>query len=225
MADVLRAEGLELRRGERRVLCGAAVRVTAGEVTALLGPSGAGKSSLLRCFVRLEAPEAGTIALGGEDVRGLDPRVLRRRVGLVPEAPAMLPGTVEDNLIYGLEAPLAPELAESVLRDAGLRPDLLRRDARSLSGGETMRVALARALARQPEALLLDEPTAALDPPVAAALERVLARLADEGLAVVLATHDRALAARLASHAVLVQDGGTPASGTVEEVLAAWRER
>ena len=205
------------------MLRGAALRVPAGQVTALLGPSGAGKSSLLRCLVRLEAPEAGTIRLGGKDVRGLDPRELRRRVGLVPQAPAMLPGTVGENLAYGLEAPLPEAAAAVVLSDAGLDSDVLARDARGLSGGETMRVAIARALARKPEALLLDEPTAALDPAVAAALEGVLGRLAGEGIAVVVATHDRGLAARLATHAVLVRAGATPAAGTVEEVLAAWR--
>jgi ABC-type cobalamin/Fe3+-siderophores transport system ATPase subunit len=222
VGDVITAEDLWLRRGEREVLRGARLAAPAGAVTALLGPSGAGKSTLLRCLVRLEHPEAGVVRLEGTDVRELDPCVLRRRVGLVPQAPVMLPGDVGANLRYALNGVEHERLEDAVVA-AGLGKEFLAREARQLSGGEAARVAVARALVREPEALLLDEPTAALDPPVAAAVELLLSRLAREGLAVVVATHDRGLAKRLANRAVLVRAGETPAAGTVEEVLAAWQ--
>ncbi len=222
VADVLSAEGLELRRAERPVLRGAGLHAGAGTVTALLGPSGSGKSSLLRCLVRLEHPDAGVIRLGGEDAQQLDPRTLRQRVGLVPQSPVMLPGDVGANLTYALDADVGERPADA-LAAVGLASEFMVREARMLSGGETARVAVARALVREPEVLLLDEPTAALDPPVAAAVEALLLRLAADGLAIVVATHDRAMAGRLAARAVLVWDGATPVEGSVEEVLAAWR--
>ncbi len=221
VADVLTAEGLELRRGGRPVLRGAGLHAGAARVTALLGPSGSGKSSLLRCLVRLEHLDAGGIRLGGHDVVGLDPRTLRRRIGLVPQAPVMLPGDVGANLTYALDAG-AEDRPAAALTAVGLSAEFMDREARMLSGGEAARVAVARALVREPEVLLLDEPTAALDPPVAAALEALLVRLAKEGLAIVVATHDRAMAGRLAARAVLVWEGATPVEGSVEQVLAAW---
>jgi ABC-type iron transport system FetAB ATPase subunit len=219
---VLEASDVALRRAGRRVLAGAALAAPAASVTALLGPSGAGKSSMLRCLVRLETAEHGRVLLRGEDVTGLDPRVLRRRVGLVAQAPVMLPGSVRDNLCYALEPARDDAALAGALTDAGLEPAFLDREARRLSGGETARVAIARALVREPEALLLDEPTAALDPASASALEALLGRLAEGGLAIVLATHDRDLAGRLAARATLVAGGTTPAHGTVDEVVAAW---
>jgi ABC-type multidrug transport system fused ATPase/permease subunit len=181
--------------------------VPAGEVTALIAPSGAGKSSLLRCLVRLLAPEDGEVTLAGVPVAALDPRVLRRRVGLVAQTPVMLPGTVGDNLAYGLDAPLTPSVAREALTAAGLDEAFLDRDAHALSGGERARVAIARALVRRPEALLLDEPTAALDHDVALLVVDALRALADDGLAVCLATHDLPLARRVADRCVGL-DGG-----------------
>jgi ABC-type multidrug transport system ATPase subunit len=193
----LEARGLVLARGGREVLHGVSFAVPQGLVTALLGPSGAGKSTLLRCLNGLVAPDRGEVLLHGRDVRELAPRELRRRVGLVAQAPVMLPGTVRDNVLYAIEDPREGRVGDA-LRAAGLAEAFAGRGARELSGGEQARVALARALARDPEVLLLDEPTAALDHDTAAHVGATLRELADRGLGVCVATHDLELAEAVA---------------------------
>jgi len=216
--------GLELRDvtvalGERTVLRGASLAVPRAAVTVVVAPSGAGKSTLLRCCNGLLAPDAGAVLLDGQEIGRLPARELRRRVGLVGQLPVMLPGTVRDNLAYGLrpgddggERALAAALAAAGL-DAGFLP----RPAQELSGGERARVALARALTRGPELLLLDEPTAALDAVAAAHVGATVRRLAHEQrLGILLATHDLGFAAEVADRAVALRDGraveGEPAA-------------
>jgi ABC-type cobalamin/Fe3+-siderophores transport system ATPase subunit len=197
----LEARSLHLSRGGREVLRGVSLAVPAGLVTALLAPSGAGKSTLLRCMNRLVAPDSGQVLLDGRDICELEPRALRRRVGLVAQEPVMLPGTVRDNVLYAIAEP-SEDRARKALRAAGLDAAFADRPARELSGGERARVALARALARDPEVLLLDEPTAALDHDIAAHVGATLRDLAGAGLAVCLATHDLELAAAVADRRV-----------------------
>lgn len=186
-----------MRVGE--VLRGVGLTVAPGEVVALTAPSGAGKSTLLRAIVRLVALDGGMVSLDGVDVATLDPRVLRRRVGLVAQRPVMLPGTVADNLAYGLDA--SPDLA-AALDAAGLDAEFANRDASRLSGGEQARVAIARALTRTPEVLLLDEPTTGLDAPLAEAIGHHVRGLAHNGLAVCLTSHDRAVVSSWADREV-----------------------
>jgi putative ABC transport system ATP-binding protein len=173
--------------------------------TAILGPSGAGKSTLLRLLNRLADPDEGVVRLRGTDVRELDPLALRRRVGLVPQLPAPVPGTVADNVLYGpglvgREIDPLPSLGL-----AGLEASYLERDASRLSVGEQQRLMLARALALDPEVLLLDEPTAALDEEAKAGVEATLVGL--DGVSVVLVTHERAQAERLAERVVEIVEG------------------
>lgn len=212
---------VDLDRAGRPVLRGVSLRAPAGSVTALLGPSGAGKSSVLRCVVRLEEPAAGRALVDGADVRGLDPCELRRRVGLVAQAPVMLPGTVRENLAYAAGG-VGEAGLERALAHAGLDARFLERAATELSGGERARVAIARALVRAPEALLLDEPTAALDPARAAGVEELIRRLAGEGMAIVLTAHDVALVRRVADRAVLLAGGRVVREGEPAAVIAAW---
>ncbi len=195
---------MTVARGGRELLRGIDLRVEAGQVVAVAGPSGVGKSSLLRCLVRLDEPAAGRVLVDGSDAPPLDPCALRRRVGHVAQAPAMLTRDVRANLAYGLEAPEEGELQEA-LAATGLPAVLLDRDARELSGGEAARVAVARALTRDPGALLLDEPTAALDRDSAAAVEALVRDLARRGLSVLVVTHDDAQAERLADERVEVR--------------------
>jgi len=189
MGSTLSAREVTVVMADRRVLDAVELTVQSGEITALLAPSGAGKSTLLRACVRLVERAAGTITLDGTEIRELDARALRRRVGLVAQAPAMLPGSVADNLRYGVE-----DLDESGLRSALEAADLdaafAEREARALSGGERARVALARALTRDPEVLLLDEPTAALDEESTERIGSTLRSLAGSGLGICVATHD-----------------------------------
>jgi putative ABC transport system ATP-binding protein len=173
--------------------------------TALLGPSGSGKSTLLRLLNRLADPDAGVVRFHGTDVRELDPLELRRRVGLVPQLPAPVPGSVADNIGFGPSLDGRDVDPEAPVRLAGLDPSFLDRDASRLSVGEQQRVMLARALALEPEVLLLDEPTASLD---AAATEAVESALRDlHGVSLILVTHDPGQADRLAERTIQLSDG------------------
>jgi ABC-type sulfate/molybdate transport systems ATPase subunit len=174
----------------------------------VLGPSGSGKSTLLRLLDRLADPDTGRVRFRGDDVRMLDPLTLRRRAVLVPQLPAPVPGTVADNVNYGPRL-LGREIDPGPpLELAGLGRSFAERDAQRLSVGEQQRVMLARALALEPEVLLLDEPTAALDEVAKAGVERALDRLRGRsGLSLVLVTHERAQAERLAGRVVELRDG------------------
>jgi putative ABC transport system ATP-binding protein len=189
------------------VLSDVSLGIEAG-ATAVLGPSGSGKSTLLRLLDRLADPDRGVVRFMGRDVRELDPLELRRRAVLVPQLPAPVPGTVAENVCYG------PSLCARVvdpcgpLARAGLDESYAERDAGKLSVGEQQRVMLARALALEPEVLLLDEPTSALDDATKDGVEQTLAELAARaGLSIVLVTHDRAQAERIARTTVRLEEG------------------
>jgi putative ABC transport system ATP-binding protein len=173
--------------------------------TALLGPSGSGKSTLLRLLNRLADPDEGSVRFHGTDVRELDPLELRRRVGLVPQLPAPVPGTVADNVAFGPRLRGEEVDPEPPLRLAGLDRSFAERDALRLSVGEQQRVMLARALALEPEVLLLDEPTASLDSAATGAVEEALQGL--HGVSLVLVTHDRGQAERLAERTMKLEAG------------------
>lgn len=166
--------------------------VEAQGLTAVVGPSGAGKSTLLRLLNRLDDPDAGVVLLDGRDVRDYDVLELRRRVQLVGQVPVTFPGTVADNLAVAEPGPL--------LQRVGLSPAIAEREADRLSVGEAQRMCLARSLARQPEVLALDEPTSALDPSSKEGIEGLIRSLADDGLTVVMVTHDERQADKLADH-------------------------
>jgi putative ABC transport system ATP-binding protein len=224
--SLLALREVTLSRGGRRVLDGVTLDVVAGQVTAIVGPSGAGKSSVLRCAVGLDALDGGRVLIEGRDARELDPRALRRRVALVTQFPVMLPGTVADNLAYAAPAGAPdPEVARRALERAGLDAAFAARTAGELSGGERARVAVARALVHDPVALLLDEPTAALDPARAAGVEALMRELAGLGLAVLVASHDVAIVRRSADAAVLLEGGRVVEAGPSGAVLDAWGER
>jgi ABC-type cobalamin/Fe3+-siderophores transport system ATPase subunit len=215
----LEVRGLSIARGGRPVLRGASLRAPRGRVSVVVAPSGTGKSTMLRCCNGLLAPDSGEVLLDGAPLGDFDATALRRRVGLVGQLPVMLPGTVADNLAYGLggDDDRSERALVAALDEAGLDGTFLTRSARALSGGERARVALARALTRAPELLLLDEPTAALDVAVAAHVGETLRRLAHvDGLGILLATHDLAFAAAVADAAVALRDGravaGEPAA-------------
>jgi putative ABC transport system ATP-binding protein len=173
--------------------------------TALVGPSGSGKSTLLRLLNRLADPDEGTVRFHGTDVRELDPLELRRRVGLVPQLPAPVPGTVAENVCFGPRLDGREVDPVRPVQLAGLDESFLDRDASRLSVGEQQRVMLARTLALEPEVLLLDEPTASLDAAATAAVEDALKNLRDVSL--VLVTHDAQQADRLTDWAVQLREG------------------
>jgi putative ABC transport system ATP-binding protein len=174
--------------------------------TALLGPSGSGKSTILRLLNRLADPDSGVVRMHGEDVRADDVLELRRRAVLVPQLPAPLPGTVAENVRYGPSLIGRTVEVEPLLARAGLDASYAERDASQLSVGEQQRVMLARALALEPEVLLLDEPTSALDETARDEIERTLLGLR-ERVSIVLVTHDGAQAERLTTRTVRIRDG------------------
>jgi len=183
------------------VLTDVSLEVARGGALTLVGPSGSGKSTLLRCLNRLEEPTAGTVRFDGRDVRSLDPRELRRQAALVMQTPVLFEGSVRDNLRVrpaGTPGDFSdPNLAAAVV-EVGLDAGLLDRDAATLSGGEKQRVTIARALLRDPQALLLDEPTSALDPPNAALVVETVSRLRDRRrLTIVAVTHQPDFVRRL----------------------------
>ena len=194
-------------RGGRVVLRDVSVAIDDG-ATAIVGPSGSGKSTLLRLLNRLADPAAGAVRFRGSDVRELDVLALRRKAVLVPQLPAPLPGTVASNVEYGPSLFGQTPDVERCLTLAGLDASYAPRDAARLSVGEQQRLMLARAIALDPEALLLDEPTAALDETARNGVELTLVELhATLGVALVLVTHDRAQAARLTTRTIRIADG------------------
>ena len=174
---------------------GFSARIPAQGLTAMVGPSGAGKTTLLRLLNRLDDPDAGTVLFDGLDVRHYDVLELRRRVQYVGQVPVTFPGTVEDNL---------GGQVDGLLARVGLPPALATREADRLSVGEAQRLCLARALRLDPEVLALDEPTSALDVGSKAGIEHLVRSLADEGLTVVMVTHDPRQADELADQVVAV---------------------
>lgn len=175
-------------------------------ITVVVGPSGSGKSTLLRLCNRLEVPTRGRVLFRGADLADLDPLAHRRRVGMVFQQPTPFGGTVRDNL--RVAAPGAGEATMRIaLERAHLSADFLDRQAAELSGGESQRACLARALMVGPEVLLMDEATSALDDTSSRALEHLARTLADGGVPVVWVTHDGDQARRLADHTLTLEAG------------------
>lgn len=177
------------------IIEGFSAAVPARGLTAMVGPSGSGKTTLLRLLSRLDDPDEGAVLLDGVDVRDYDVLELRRRVQYVGQVPVTFPGTVADNL---------GGQADGLLERVGLSAALAGREADRLSVGEAQRLCLARALRLQPEVLTLDEPTSALDTGSKAGIEALVRSLADEGLTVVMVTHDPRQANELADHVLPV---------------------
>jgi putative ABC transport system ATP-binding protein len=181
----------------------------------LVGPSGSGKSTLLRCCNRLEVPDRGTVRFRGDDVAGLDPLSLRRRVGMVFQRPTPFAGAVRDNLLVA-EPELTDDAAANALARVGFGETFLDRDARALSGGEAQRVCLARTLVTSPEVVLMDEVTSSVDPAARGALEDLARELASGGVRIAWVTHDLDQMRRIADHVLVVIAGRIVHAGAAE---------
>jgi len=198
------------------VLAGADLRISAGEIVAVVGPSGSGKSTLLHCLGGLDRPDGGTVRLGGQDLAALGEeersRVRNRRIGFVFQFHHLLPdfSALENVLLPRLIAGASRTEAEGAARrmlDAVGLADRASHAPSELSGGEQQRVAVARALVNEPDVVLADEPSGNLDVATSRSLHALIGRLREErGATFLLATHDPALAA--SADRVLAMDGG-----------------
>lgn len=206
------------------LLDGVSFPVIRGEVLAVVGPSGAGKSTLLRLLNRLDEPTSGTVLLNGQNYREIAPRELRRRVGMVMQRAFLFPGAIAENVRFGPKQHgirLSQEGVEDLLAQVGLA-GFGDRDALTLSGGEAQRVAITRALANEPEILLLDEPTSALDETAKLGVESLLESLIRQRrLTCVWVTHDAAQAVRMADKVLILEAGRIIAHGDARELLHA----
>ena len=212
-------------RGGGEVLKGVSLKAEKGEALAIIGPTGSGKTTLLRILNLLDPPGGGRVLFDGVDVSAGDrARLLaRRRMAMVFQKPSLFNATVEKNVSYGLRvrgvsASAIDGLVGAALREVGLS-GWEKRGAFGLSGGEAQRVALARALVTDPELLLLDEATANLDPRTTEAIEALIRRVRDDGMTVVMATHDLGQARELADRVAVLMEGEVVVLGTAEEIF------
>jgi len=209
---IYRLQSVSKEYNGRRVLHVAHLKVRQGEILAIVGPSGAGKSTLLRLLNFLEPPTEGRIRFRDIEFSATQPMPLqhRRRVTTVFQRPILLNRSIQANVSYGLRLRGRHNETRRIaqaLEYVGLQ-DMARQRARTLSGGEAQRVALARALVLEPEVLLLDEPTANLDPYNVSLIEKIIARLNQEqGTTLVLVTHNVFQAKRLAHRVALMLEG------------------
>ena len=232
MSRVLTASGLWKSFGDKEVLRGISLELAAHEVVALIGPSGSGKSTLLRCLNLLEPIDDGQILLGGDDIS--DPRVkadaVRARFGVVFQHYNLFPHlSVLDNVtlasrhVHGVPRGEAEEHGMQLLERIGLA-DKAREHPDRLSGGQQQRAAIVRAIATDPEVLLLDEITSALDPELVGEVLDLVRELASDGATILMATHEMAFA-RDVAHRVLFLDGGVVVeAGPARELFASPRE-
>jgi phosphate transport system ATP-binding protein len=243
--DRMQIESVWLAYGENWVVRDVSLPVRQGEVLALIGASGSGKTTLLRSLNRLTevtagAARAGQITLDGTDIHAVEVNDLRRRVSMVFQQPNPFPMSIYDNVAYSL-AEQRPErgrrrrrrsatlsaAVEDALRRAGLWEEVsgdLGRSALRLSGGQQQRLCIARALAANPEVLLLDEPCSALDPISTATIEELIVGLR-ESVAVVIVTHNLQQAFRVADHVAFMHLGELVEYGPAEQVFDRPREQ
>ncbi len=195
-------EAVAFTAGETRILRDVTLSLDAGAPTVLIGPNGSGKTTLIKLAMGLLAPTAGR-------VRHAQPDRAARRQAIVLQKPVMLRRTAASNIAYALKAASRAADAAAIvnLLDRVGLASLADRPARRLSGGEQQRLALARALARDPEVLFLDEPTASLDPAATKAVEDIVAGAAAGGVKIVMSTHDLGQARRLAGDIVFLARG------------------
>lgn len=196
-------EGVAFAVGAARILAGVDLALKRGGPTVLMGPNGCGKTTLIRLAMGLLAPTEGAIRFAGQAQAPHGSRAL------VFQKPVMLRRTVADNVAFALQAAGRPQGTDVIARLLALAhiAPLADRSARRLSGGEQQRLALARALARQPQILFLDEPTASLDPAATKMVEEIIGSVSASGVKIVMSTHDLGQARRLAHDVVFLARG------------------
>ncbi|MFL5333421.1 MAG: amino acid ABC transporter ATP-binding protein [Geminicoccaceae bacterium] len=228
---ILRVLDLVKSYSGQRAVDGVSLEVRQREVVCLIGPSGSGKSTFLRCLNALERADSGEVQFAGElmDPGRRDIRQLRRRMGMVfqnfelfPHLTALRNVAIGPVTVLGAARAQADVLARELLRKVGLADHALKHPAQ-LSGGQQQRVAIARALAMSPELMLFDEPTSALDPETVGEVLSVMKALADEGMTMVVVTHEMDFARRVGDRIVVFDRGRVIEAGTPRQIFEAPR--
>jgi len=213
--------------GSNQVLKGITTTIDQGEVVVVIGPSGSGKSTFLRCLNLLEVPTSGKIFFEGTDIT--DPKndlyKMREKMGMVFQNFNLFPNmTVLENItlsptkVRKVAKSAADQLAKQLLNDVGL-PDKAKAYPQSLSGGQMQRIAIARALAMEPDVMLFDEPTSALDPEMVGEVLSVIQRLAQQGMTMVIVTHEMGFAKEVADRILFMDQGIIMEEGTPEQIF------
>ena len=224
---MLDIQGLHKTFGSNQVLKGITTTIDQGEVVVVIGPSGSGKSTFLRCLNLLEVPTSGKIFFEGTDIT--DPKndlyKMREKMGMVFQNFNLFPNmTVLENItlsptkVKKVAKSAADQLAKQLLNDVGL-PDKAKAYPQSLSGGQMQRIAIARALAMEPDVMLFDEPTSALDPEMVGEVLSVMQRLAQQGMTMVIVTHEMGFAKEVADRILFMDQGIIMEEGTPEQIF------
>ena len=226
---ILEARGIHKRFDGRPVLNGVNLSVSKGEVVVAIGPSGCGKSTLLRCLNLLERPTAGEVLLDGRVIsgQGEDTNRVRQKIGMVfqrfnlfPHLTAFQNVALAPQRVLGLPGQEAEARARQLLEKVGVGARM-GAHPQQMSGGEQQRVAIARALAMGPEIMLFDEPTSSLDPEWVGEVLKAMRGLVDDGMTMVVVTHEMGFAREVAHRALFMDDGRVVEEGRPEEVLGA----
>jgi polar amino acid transport system ATP-binding protein len=231
----LQIENVHKRFGNLHVLRGVSLEVAAGSVVCVIGPSGSGKSTLLRCINLLEPPDEGRILLEGKEIagggaHGADIDFVRRRVGMVfqqfnlfPHKSAVENVSLAQQTVLDRDRDEARAKAEGLLKRVGLA-DKIDEYPERLSGGQQQRGAIARALAMDPHVMLFDEVTSALDPELIKEVLDVMRELAEEGMTMVVVTHEMRFARDVGDHVMFMDEGAVVEEGPPAEILDNPRE-
>ncbi len=225
--ELLTVSHLEKSFGSHDVLKDISFQVSKGDVVSIIGASGSGKSTMLRCINLLETPTGGEIRYHDEDITNpkINVPAYRAKVGMVFQSFNLFNNmTVLENCmvgqikVAGKKKEEAEEKALFYLKKVGM-DSYIKAKPRQLSGGQKQRVAIARALAMEPEILLFDEPTSALDPQMVGEVLEIMKQLAEEGLTMIVVTHEMAFARDISSHVIFMADGVIEEEGTAQEVF------
>jgi ABC-type polar amino acid transport system ATPase subunit len=225
---IVRVEALNKKFGELHVLKDVDMQVAPGEVVAIIGPSGSGKSTFLRCLNRLEEPTSGRIYVDQEEITGdaIDLPKVRRNIGMIFQHLNLFPHmTAIDNVMEGPRTVLkwsrskAREAAVQLLDKVGLLDKIDVKPAQ-LSGGQQQRVAIARALAMQPKVMLFDEVTSALDPELVGEVLSTMKQLADDGMTMLVVTHEMSFGEKVADRVVMFDEGIIIEEGAPEQIFS-----
>jgi polar amino acid transport system ATP-binding protein len=224
---VLSIDGVVKFFGDHQVLKGISLDVAEHQVVTVIGSSGSGKSTLMRCLNLLEVVDDGVITLDGEDITDprIDPDNVRRRIGVVFQAYNLFPNmnvldniTLAPRVVHGVPREQAVERAYELLERVGLS-DKAHEFPDRLSGGQQQRTAIIRAVMTEPRLLLLDEITSALDPELVGEVLRLVRELAEQGMTILMATHEMGFARQVADHVCFLDQGVVLEQGPPEQVL------